>query len=120
MGAEQLTGRALDDAAQAARTSTRAQTTRAVFEGPDLSGPSLDKFSIYTRAGIPEIWRHDGERLAIFESHGEEYVEVAVSKTLPPLTGEALSKLIEESFSPDYRDLDARGTGVGARARQAA
>jgi Uma2 family endonuclease len=67
----------------------------------DITSPSLDKFSIYTRAGIPEIWRHDGERLAIFESHGEEYVEVAVSKTLPPLTSEALSRLIEESSTLD-------------------
>ena len=67
----------------------------------DITGPSLDKFSIYARASIPEIWRHDGEKLAIFESHDGEYVEVAVSKTLPPLTSEALSKLIEESFTLD-------------------
>ncbi|MGI9121430.1 MAG: hypothetical protein ACR2FR_00870, partial [Rubrobacter sp.] len=50
---------------------------------------------------IPEIWRHDGERLAIFELRGEEYIEVAVSKTLSPLTSEALSSLIEESSSLD-------------------
>jgi Uma2 family endonuclease len=67
----------------------------------DITSPSLDKFSIYAQTGIHEIWRHDGERLAIFERRGEEYVEVAESRTLPPLTSEALSRFIEESSSLD-------------------
>jgi Uma2 family endonuclease len=67
----------------------------------DITSPSLDKFPIYARAGIPEIWRHDGERLAIFGLRGEEYVEVAESRILTPLTGEALSGLIGESSSLD-------------------
>ena len=67
----------------------------------DTTSPSLDKFPIYARASIPEIWRHDGERLAIFELRGKEYVEVAESRTLPPLTSEALSRFIEESTSLD-------------------
>src|SRR5215213_10828129 len=67
----------------------------------DITSPSLDKFSIYARASIPEIRRRDGERLAIFELRGKEYVEVAESRTLPPLTSEALSRFIEESSSLD-------------------
>jgi Uma2 family endonuclease len=67
----------------------------------DITSSSLDKFSIYAQTGIHEIWRHDGERLAIFELRGKEYVEVAESRTLPPLTSEALSRFIEESSSLD-------------------
>ena len=67
----------------------------------DITSPSLDKFPIYARAGIPEIWRHDGERLAIFELRGEEYIEVAESKILRPLTSEGLSGLIAQSSSLD-------------------
>ncbi len=67
----------------------------------DITSPSLDKFPIYARASIPEIWRHDGEKLEIFRLRGEEYVEVAGSRTLPPITGEALSGFIEESSSLD-------------------
>jgi Uma2 family endonuclease len=67
----------------------------------DITSPSLDKFPIYARASIPEIWRHDGKKLAIFELRGEEYVEVAESRTLSPLSSEALSSLIEESTSLD-------------------
>ncbi len=67
----------------------------------DITSPSLDKFPIYARLGVHEVWRHDGERLAIFELRGEAYVEVAESRTLLPLTGEALSGFIEESSSLD-------------------
>jgi Uma2 family endonuclease len=67
----------------------------------DITSPSLDKFSIYARASIPEIWRYDSQRLTIFELRGEEYSKVAGSKTLPPLTSEALSNFIEESTSLD-------------------
>jgi Uma2 family endonuclease len=67
----------------------------------DITSPSLDKFPIYARASIPEIWRHDGERLAIFEMRGEEYVDVAESRTLSPLTSEAISSFIEQSSSLD-------------------
>ena len=67
----------------------------------DITSPTLDKFSIYARASIPEIWRHDGESLAIFELRGEKYIEVPGSSTLLPLTSEALSSFIEESTSLD-------------------
>jgi Uma2 family endonuclease len=67
----------------------------------DITSPSLDKFPIYAHLGVHEVWRHDGERLAIFELRGEEYVEISASRTLPPLSGEALSSFVEESTSVD-------------------
>ena len=67
----------------------------------DITSPSLDKFPIYAQTGIPEIWRYDGGRLAIFELRGEEYAEAAGSRVLPSLTGEALSGFIKESTSLD-------------------
>ena len=67
----------------------------------DITSPSLNKFPIYARVDVAEIWRHDGERLTVFELRGEEYVDVAGSKILSPLTGETLSRLIEESSSLD-------------------
>jgi len=84
----------------------------------DITSPSLDKFPIYARIGVPEVWRHDGERVAIFELRGEQYVEISESAILPPLTHGALSDLIKESASLDLsawmhrvRDL-AQGRGT--------
>jgi Uma2 family endonuclease len=81
----------------------------------DITSPSLNKLPIYTRVGGAEIWRHDGERLTVFELRGEEYVDVAGSKILPPLTGETRSRLIEESSSLDMvtwmRECARQNTG---------
>lgn len=65
----------------------------------DITNPSLSKFPIYAQIGVPEIWHHDGERVAIFELRGGEYAEVAESTVLPPLAGPALSRFVEESRS---------------------
>jgi Uma2 family endonuclease len=81
----------------------------------DITSPSLNKLPIYTRVGGAEIWRHDGERLRVFELRGEEYVDVAGSKILPPLTGKTLSRLIEEGSSLDMvtwmRECARQNTG---------
>src|SRR5215210_4282302 len=62
----------------------------------DITSPSLDKFPIYARIGVPEVWRYDGEKIAIFRLEGEGYVEVSESATLPPVSGEILSSFVEE------------------------
>ena len=63
----------------------------------DITSPSLSKFPIYARIGVPEVWRHDGERVAIFELQDKEYTEVTESTVLPPLAGRTLSRFVEES-----------------------
>lgn len=65
----------------------------------DISHPSLDKFSIFARLGVPEVWRYDGQRLTIFKLEGEEYVEREESTALPGLTSVIVSRLIKESRS---------------------
>lgn len=65
----------------------------------DITSPSLDKHPIYARLGVPEVWRHDGERVAILRLDRTDYAEVAESKVLPPLTGAVLSSLIERGKS---------------------
>lgn len=63
----------------------------------DITSPSLNRFSIYAQVGVPEVWRYDGRRLAVFELEGEGYAEVARSIALPPLTAADLSRFVEES-----------------------
>lgn len=63
----------------------------------DMTSSSLNKFPIYARFGVPEVWRYDGERVVIFELGGEGYAEAAESAALPPLTGAILTRFIEES-----------------------
>ncbi|CAA9418547.1 MAG: hypothetical protein AVDCRST_MAG22-2393 [uncultured Rubrobacteraceae bacterium] len=63
----------------------------------DTTSPSLNRLSIYARIGIPEIWRHDGERVSIFVLREGKYAVVAESAVLPPLSGPVLSRSVEES-----------------------
>jgi hypothetical protein len=63
----------------------------------DITSPLLTKLSIYTRIGVPEIWRHEGERVSIFALREGNYAEVAEREVLPPLSGLALSRFVEES-----------------------
>ena len=63
----------------------------------DITNPSIDRFPLYAKFGVPEIWRHDGRRVSIFEMREGEYAEVAESTVLPPLADRALSRFVEES-----------------------
>ncbi len=71
----------------------------------DITSPSLDKLPIYSRLGVPEVWRHDGGRLAILGVGGEEprYTEAPESVFLRGATGEALTRLVAEGLTLDRR-----------------
>jgi len=65
----------------------------------DITSPSLDKFPIYARLGVREVWRYDGARASIFVLEGREYAEARESAALPALTSEVLTRFIEASTS---------------------
>ena len=65
----------------------------------DITSPSLNKFPIYARMGVGEVWRHDGQRVAIFVLREDGYAEVAESAVLPPLSGPIILRFAEESRS---------------------
>jgi Uma2 family endonuclease len=65
----------------------------------DITSPSLDKFPIYARLGVPEVWRYDGAHATILLLEEEEYVEARESAVLPSLTSDVLGNFVEESTS---------------------
>jgi Uma2 family endonuclease len=65
----------------------------------DITSPSLDKFPIYARLGVPEVWRYDGSRTSIIALEDREYAEADESAALPSLTSDVLTRFIEESAS---------------------
>jgi Uma2 family endonuclease len=76
----------------------------------DITSPSLDKLPIYSRLGVQEVWRHDGERLVVLGladdvGGGEEprYTEAPESAFLPGASGEALTRLVAEGLRLDRR-----------------
>lgn len=67
----------------------------------DITSGSLDKFPIYSNLGIPEIWRYDGDRLAVFVLQPEsgQYEPVDQSPTFPFLSVEQVPLVIERSLA---------------------
>lgn len=65
----------------------------------DLTNKSLERFPIYARLGVPELWCYDDGKLKIYHLQGEQYVEVEHSSVFPELDVRALPQLIEENRS---------------------
>lgn len=63
----------------------------------DITGPSLNKFPIFAALGIPEVWRYDGARVAIFTLVDNDYVERPESVALPKVTSAILTEFIDAS-----------------------
>ena len=63
----------------------------------DVSHASLDKFPLYGAVGVAEIWRWNGEEVAIYGLDSGEYCAREASLVLPGVRGVTLSKLMVES-----------------------
>jgi Uma2 family endonuclease len=63
----------------------------------DITSSSLDRFPIFAAVGVPEVWRYDGERVAIFRLEGKQYIAAERSTALPPLTGAVATGFMEDS-----------------------
>lgn len=66
----------------------------------DITSKSLDRFPIYARLGVPEIWCYDEGKLKIYLLQENQYIEVETSLVFPELPVKEILVLIEE-----YRTL---------------
>jgi Uma2 family endonuclease len=71
----------------------------------DMTSKSLDRFPIYARLGVPEIWSYDSGALAIYHLHNGEYRQAPVSLALPQLPIQELPQLIEAHRKAGRRAL---------------
>jgi Uma2 family endonuclease len=67
----------------------------------DITSPSLDKFPLFARFGVPEVWRFDGSHLVIYELAGGEYLERETSIAFPSVTAADVTAFIKESETID-------------------
>ena len=65
----------------------------------DLTSKSLDRFPIYARLGVPEIWCYDSGVLTIYLLAGDRYRVSDQSRVFPTLDIRALPQLIESQRS---------------------
>jgi Uma2 family endonuclease len=65
----------------------------------DLTSKSLDRFPIYARLGVPEIWCYDSGVMTIYLLEGDRYGVADQSRVFPTLDIRALPQLIESQRS---------------------
>ncbi len=68
----------------------------------DVCHPSLDKLPIYAALGVPDVWQRTVDRFAILVLETDRYREVPTGVALPPLTSEALTRLLVENRAPRW------------------
>lgn len=49
----------------------------------DMTSKSLNRLRIYSRLGVPEVWRYDLGQLWLYQLVNEEYVETEISLAFP-------------------------------------
>jgi Uma2 family endonuclease len=71
----------------------------------DLTSKSLNRFPIYARLGVPELWCYDSGELKIYLLQNGEYVESENSLVFPTLAIRYLPKLIEQNRANGRRAI---------------
>ncbi len=71
----------------------------------DVTSKSLDRFPIYARLGVPEIWCYDSGELKIYQLEVENYIEVETSSIFSTLPIRKLPVLIEKHRLAGRRSL---------------
>ncbi|MBD2388710.1 Uma2 family endonuclease [Cylindrospermum sp. FACHB-282] len=71
----------------------------------DVTSKSLNRFSIYARLGVPEIWCYDSGELKIYLLQDGEYVESEKSLVFPSLKIRELPNLIEQNRANGRRAI---------------
>lgn len=62
----------------------------------DITADSLARMPIYRAIRVPEVWRHDGERLQLYALAADgEYAEIAESRQLPLLCPADVERFLE-------------------------
>lgn len=71
----------------------------------DLTSKSLNRFPIYARLGVPEIWCYDTGELKIYQLQNGDYGETETSMVFPNLAVKEIPRLIEQNRSLGRRAI---------------
>ena len=67
----------------------------------DINHDSLSRFPIYAALDVSEIWRYDGQALAIYLLERNQYIPSEASLALPMLTSAVLTEFLSRSRCED-------------------
>lgn len=68
----------------------------------DITRTSIEKLPLYAAVGVPEVWRYDGEQVAIYHLHDGTYTRTDRSMILPPVTSQVLTAWLHQQRELPY------------------
>ncbi len=71
----------------------------------DVTHPSVDKFPIYARLGVPEIWWFDGQQMKFYQLADGSYDEVSHSPRFPFLATTDLPEFLWQGNDEDITEM---------------
>ena len=70
----------------------------------DLTSKSLDRFPVYARLRVPEIWRYD-RQIKIYQLQNETYIETNNSLAFPNFPIQEIVPVIKQNQQLGKKDL---------------
>jgi len=64
----------------------------------EITSSAIEKLKLFAAMGVPEVWRHDGEYLAMFRLKSGAYEPIPSSQELPGLIATSIDSYIRRRF----------------------
>jgi Uma2 family endonuclease len=64
----------------------------------EITSSAIRKLKLFAAMGVPEVWRHNGERLQMYVLSAGQYVSIDSSSALPGLTVAMINAILEKRF----------------------
>lgn len=71
----------------------------------DITSRSKHRAQVYAALQIPEIWRFDGQTLALLSLREGKYVEIEQSVAFPKVEAQAIESFLQQALARDYLEL---------------
>ena len=64
----------------------------------EITSSAIRKLKLFATMGVPEVWRHDGERLEMFALKDSQYQPIEASQSLPGLNPYIINTILAKRF----------------------
>ncbi len=71
----------------------------------EITSSAIEKLKLFAAMGIPEVWRHDGERLQMFVLESNQYKPINSSRQVPGLSIATVEQVLNRRFEEGETQL---------------
>jgi Uma2 family endonuclease len=64
----------------------------------EITTSAIAKLKLFAAMGVPEVWRHDGQSLQMFELRENQYEAIPQSRALPELSVAVINAILMKRF----------------------